>query len=400
MGINFPPEPTGMAPYAGALTQGLADEGHAVDVLTTHPHYPEWRVREPDGTWARREERAGVRVRRLRHYVPARPFGLRRLLSEISLGVRLLFTRWPRTDVVVAASPALFATAATIVRAKLRRVPVIVWVQDFYGVGLAESDPGRRARARFVGRLESRILRAADAVVLIHEGFRRTAERRLGVDPQRIHVVRNWSHLPPRGPVDREAARRARGWGDDEFIALHAGNMGFKQNLANVVLAAGVSASRGLPIRFTLLGDGSERAELEELGRNVDSLEFLDPLDEQSFVEALAAADVLLVNEKAGIAEMAVPSKLTSYFDAGRPVVAAVDANGLAAIEIEAAGAGVIVRPAAPAAVVDAIEELRADPEWQRSLGGAGRQYRLSVMRESDAIAAFAKVVTAVSEIS
>lgn len=43
-GLNFPPEPTGIAPYVGALATGLAAAGHDVTVHVAHPHYPKWEV--------------------------------------------------------------------------------------------------------------------------------------------------------------------------------------------------------------------------------------------------------------------------------------------------------------------------------------------------------------------
>ena len=46
------------------------------------------------------------------------------------------------------------------------------------------------------------------------------------------------------------------GWREDEFVALHSGNMGYKQALDNVVRAASLIARRRR-VRFVLLGDGS-----------------------------------------------------------------------------------------------------------------------------------------------
>jgi len=40
LGINYAPEPTGIAPYTTGLAMGLAERGHDVLVLTGHPHYP------------------------------------------------------------------------------------------------------------------------------------------------------------------------------------------------------------------------------------------------------------------------------------------------------------------------------------------------------------------------
>lgn len=72
---------------------------------------------------------------------------------------------------------------------------------------------------------------------------------------------------------------------------------------------------------------------------------------------------------------MALPSKLTSYFVAGRPVVAAVSPAGWTAREVARAGAGVTVPAADPEALLDAITELAADPARCDRLAAAGPLY-------------------------
>jgi glycosyltransferase involved in cell wall biosynthesis len=89
----------------------------------------------------------------------------------------------------------------------------------------------------------------------------------------------------------------------------------------------------------------------------------------------LRAADVLIVNQRASVGDMAFPSKLTSYFPAGRPVIGAVRSDSDAADELRASGSGIVVEPEDPDALVGAIAALRADPRRARQLGQAGNFY-------------------------
>jgi hypothetical protein len=59
----------------------------------------------------------------------------------------------------------------------------------------------------------------------------------------------------------------------------------------------------------------------------------------------MRAVDALLVSEKPGIVEMAVPSKLTSYFSTGLPAKATTEEGCTTAEEIVSSGAGVVVAP-------------------------------------------------------
>ena len=51
-------------------------------------------------------------------------------------------------------------------------------------------------------------------------------------------------------------------------------------------------------MRALLLGAGNQRAHLEELAQGVERLQFIDPLPEGEFELAMAAADVLILNER------------------------------------------------------------------------------------------------------
>ncbi|ANP71459.1 glycosyltransferase WbuB [Cryobacterium arcticum] len=400
IGLNFAPEVTGISPYTSSLVGGLAQHGMTVRALTAHPHYPEWKIHDGYGRWTSSEVINAVPVTRLRHYVPANPGGVNRLVSELSFGVRVFFARWGSPDVIVMVSPALFSTAVAMVRARLspKRPLVNVWVQDIYSLGITETGMGDGPVAKLITWIEKVTLKAAAGVVVIHDRFGQHLSRNLGVRPERIEVVRNWTHLDATGATDVAETRARYGWSDIETVVLHAGNMGVKQGLENVVDAARLADEQGSPVRFVLLGNGSQREELQALGAGVSRLQFVGSLDDTDFQDALASADVLLVNEKPGVSEMAVPSKLTSYFNAARPVIGATDPEGLTASEIDAASAGRIVLAGDPQALLDSALVLGGDPELARSLGENGFRYRLEVLSERAAIDKFASWLRALAK--
>ena len=399
LSLHYPPDATGIAPYAGGLAAGLSARAHRVSAYVAHPFYPEWSVRPGYGQWRSTSVIDGVTVNRLRHYVPQPPRGLRRLLSEISLGVRLLFIRSRRDCVVIAVTPALFATAVALLRIRLgsARPPVVVWVQDIYTLGMSETKEGGGLSIRVTKFVESCVLRAADMVVAIHPRFADYLAEELGVERERIAVIRNWTHLKASDVMSRPDARAALGWPTDVALAVHTGNMGAKQGLGNVIEAARLADALDAPIKFILVGDGGEREGLERLAQGVGRVEFVDPLGDFDYRCALAAADCLVVNELPGVAAMAVPSKLTSYFDAARPVVAATDASGITAGEIEQSGAGVVVPAGDPQALLEVALKLSADGQKAAAYGAAGRRFRTNVLDADAAIDAFEVVLDAVT---
>lgn len=382
VGINFSPEPTGIAPYTTRIASGLIERGHDVRVTTTFPHYPQWRIGPEWAGWTRRQVVEGVPLKRVRHYVPADPVGIPRALSEVSFGARAVASSWSRPDVVLSISPALLSSSMVVARARAAGVPVGVLVQDIYSVGLQETSRGRAARA--MGRIERRTLRAADGVGVIHDRFRARLVSSLGVDPERIVELRNWTHVRQPVGAERSTVRARMGWGE-ETVVLHSGAMGQKQDLGAVVEAARLAERRGLAVRFVLMGDGGERARLEAQAAGLSAVTFLDPVDERHFADVLSAADVLLVHERPGVVEMAVPSKLTSYFSVGVPVLAATDEHSTTAEEVARADAGLVIAPGDPEELLEGVRKIVVDerrPLWSQN----GPLYCREMLSESAAL--------------
>jgi len=392
LGLNYAPEPTGNAPYTTALARHLQATGFTTTVLTAFPHYPQWRRYDGYRGWRSETIDEGVRLIRLKHWVPYPPRGVRRLVSEISFGIRLVLSRWHRPGTVVLVSPALFSTFLAMLRLTVQRRPRrIVWVQDLYSQGMEETGEGGGLAQQVARMVERWTLRRAHTVIAIHEVMAMRMIESLGVDRDRIEVIPNWTHVTPSGlsPTD---AKKHLGW-PPVFTALHAGNMGLKQGLEVIVSAAREAAEREPSLRFVLLGDGGERARLEELAADISAIAFIDPLGDSDFSVALAAADVLLVTEALGVAEMAAPSKLTSYFAANRPVVASVSADGIVARMMLEAGAGIVTAGGDSESLLAAVEELRENPDHRESYSQRARDYWLHNLGPDPALAAWARIL-------
>ncbi|UKA56551.1 glycosyltransferase family 4 protein [Arthrobacter sp. FW305-BF8] len=385
--MHFTPERSGNAPYTSSLARGLQREGHSVTVITGYPHYPEWRRHAGYKGRSMHEMIDGVRVKRLNHYVPSNPTGLRRILMEVSFGLHAILSKWQKPDLVILVSPALLSTGLASLRASVGKgLPTLVWVQDLYSRGMVETG-STGVGGKVAAYIESSILRSADTVVAIHDRFRTHITQSLGVDSQSVKVIRNWTHLGHVAAYDVRATRKARGWADSDVIVLHAGNMGMKQGLENVVESARLAHQRRSLVKFVLMGDGNQRQKLERIASGIDNIEFIDALPDDEFQQTLGAANVLLVNELPAVRDMSVPSKLTSYFNAGVVVVAATDAESVTAAELQASGGGMRVNPDDPAALLATVELLGQDAVLARDLGAQGRKFRDETLSEAPAIA-------------
>jgi colanic acid biosynthesis glycosyl transferase WcaI len=383
--INYAPEATGIAPYTTALAEHWA-ERHNVTVVTSFPHYPAWRSEAGRHWLGSTEERNGVRILRRRIYVPPRQTAARRAAYEATFLVNGLLARPGRPDAVIGVVPSLSGGVLARLGAARFHAPYGLILQDLMAHAAAQSGISGGVRAaRITAAIETWAVARARTVAVVSEAFRPYLEAR-GVPAARVSLLRNWSHV--RAPTaDRTATRARLGWGPDKIIVLHAGNMGLKQDLDQVLDAAAAASGRSSPILFVLMGDGSQRSMLELRARGLAGISFLPFQPEDQLTDVLAAADFLLVSERRTVLDMSLPSKLTSYMAAGRPILAAVRPDGATAAEIRRAGAGVVVAAAEPHDLIEAVGDLAAKPDLMQEYGDAGRRYAATTLGSSTAFA-------------
>ena len=71
LSVNYWPEVTGIGAVTTYRAEHLAAAGHEVEVCTTFPYYPDWKVpQEYSGKLGLKEKRNGVRIVRSYAYIP------------------------------------------------------------------------------------------------------------------------------------------------------------------------------------------------------------------------------------------------------------------------------------------------------------------------------------------
>ena len=376
VGINYDPEPAGIAPYTTAVARYLASGGDEVEVWTGLPHYPSWTVPKPyQNVFRRRYREHEVSIRRFAHYVPRSQTASRRALYELTFGLQVAASRWTdRPDVILCVIPSLLSAAWLSWIGRRRGIPVVLWVQDLMAHAAVQSGIPGGQKAKSAAAFAERVaLQNAQAVGVVSEAFREHVATVRG-HSQGIVRLRNWSHVSSPSST-RERWRAALGWHSGETIVVHAGNIGLKQGLEVVVEAAKRASKRVLNVRFILIGEGSQKRTIQKMSETIAALSLLDPVPTDDFTGVLSAADILLVTERKGVRDMSLPSKLTSYLVVGRPILAAVERGGGTAEEVYRSGAGLVVDPGDPEALLAGVVTLRNDPIATRSMGAQGETY-------------------------
>jgi glycosyltransferase involved in cell wall biosynthesis len=356
---NYWPEPTGIAVYTTDLAETLQADGHEVSVLTSLPHYPWWRIPSEfahltEGTGLQNE----VSVIRCNHIIPARMNALLRMRFEFSLwwNLRRVSKQMIGHDfeAVIACIPTVAAGIVGKSIAKRCGIPFGLIVQDLSGAGAKQSGlRGGALISKIAHLVEGIALHGADSLVVVSPAMRDVIVE-LGVPAERITEITNYS-ARAIASVDKTSARAKFEWASNDFIVIHTGNMGTKQDLANVVRAA--DALRGdSKIKIYLVGHGNQESNLKTLCAGKNNIAVLSAVSDADYSALLSAADLLLVNERSTQMEMSLPSKLTSYLYSERPVIAAVPRGG--ATWKFLVGVAELVEAGDPKALALKIEEL------------------------------------------
>ena len=384
-GINYLPEPVGIGKYTGELANWLSARGHRVRVLTGHPYIPSWRLGNDDKSVKNkygRGKQGEVEVWRCPLWVPKRPTGLTRLLHLASFALTslppLLAQRRWRPDVVFTVAPALFCAPGALLLTRLCGSGCHSWlhIQDFeldaaFELGLLQ---GAWLRGLAEG-WERRTLRGFTRVSTISGAMARRVDQK-GVERGRIVLLPNWVDLTairPQGPEERTTNpyRQSLGLPEGAVVLQYSGSMNKKQGLELLVTV--IHALAPIPnLIWLLAGEGPTKEALAQATAGMDNVHLLPLQPAERLNDWLNLADIHLLPQKAGAADLVLPSKLLGILASGRPVVASSPASS--ELGQLAEHAGLRVEPEDPQAFAEALGRLAGDPALRQRLGTRARQ--------------------------
>lgn len=344
----FPPEPGAAAYRLGWLARMLSEAGVRVEVLTTRPP----RVAASSGAaLSDVESRSAVRVRRwpvlrdkggnVRGYIQFASF-------DGPLMLRLLAHR---TDLVVVEPPPTTGVAVRLITA-LKRVPYVYYAADVSSTAAAGIGVNP-AIVRVLAGVESWVLRGAAHVLAVSEGV--AAElRSLGVDESRVTVVGTG--------VDTEAFRPATVPDDEEPTLVYAGTMSEIHGAEVFVRAFAEVAGEYPEARLVMLGQGTERAALEDLAGALapGRVTFEGLVGADRVAQALGSARVGLASVRPGRGyDFSFPTKMFVSTACGSPVIYAGVGPGAEMVREHHLG---WAAPWDVAAVATAMRQALAEP--------------------------------------
>lgn len=372
----FDPEPS----FKGMVfARELARLGFDVEVVTGFPNYPGgklypgYRIR-----WLQRDRQDGVLVTRVPLYPSHDASPIRRILNYVSFAASaLIYTLFVarRPDIIYVYHPPLTVPVVASLVRLVRRVPVVLDIQDMWPDTLIATGMFSSAHAlKIVSRVCDWVYRRVDHIVVLSPGFKRLLTER-GVSATKVDVVPNWcdEEKLTTSADDVAAALPA----DGAFRIVFAGNLGKAQSLDAVLDAAELLRVRAPAIHFVFIGSGLDKARLmlKAEAMQLPNVTFVAQVPMREAGVLMQQADALLVHlRKDPLFEITIPSKTQAYMAIGKPILMAVE--GDAAALVNESGCGVNAIPESPVAIAAAALVLfEMEPSSLRDMGERGRRY-------------------------
>jgi colanic acid biosynthesis glycosyl transferase WcaI len=402
-GINYYPELTGTGKYTAEMCEWLARRGHRIDVITSFPFYPQWKIYEPyrNKRW-HRDTVNGVTIHRVPLYVPEKVTGKTRILHELSFGLNSLYYWIPklfrRYDAAIGVCPPMQMGLLPCIYKFLHRSPFVFQVQDLQvdaarSLGLIKNEK----LLYLLDKVERFLLRQSTVVSTISDGMKRKIVSK-GVKEDNIFLLPNWADTDFIKPMAKgESLKKDLGFEEEDRIVLYSGNIGEKQGLEMVINVAGKLRSEK-DLHFVFVGEGAARERLQNMVRekNLPNVSFHPLQPYEKLPQLLAMADLHLVIQKTAASDLVMPSKLASILASGGLSITTAERGSSLYNMIEENNVGLLIEPEDNEALYNVIKNnLDSDLSTLRN---AARKFAEDYLDKEKILSSFEKLLHSLSD--
>lgn len=307
----------------------LAQRGHDLRVITSHPHKA---IASDESAVETFDESKVLRT----HLRDVGPGGLKGyVLHYLSFVVGALRCGWQlrrsgwRPDVIWATSPPLFAGIAGVVLAWLFRRPIVLDIRDIWpDSAVSAGQMSASGRAYHIGRiLEKNLYTAARAITCVSKPM---AEYLRSQSSTPVEVIYNGIDPNQQIKVSPEKIVKR---------IVYAGNLGRLQGLEMLIGAFQKTLHDPLfeGWEIALIGAGAHEQMLRKRVADLQldaRIHFIAPVSKIAATRYLAESAVLFLNLKAdAVFALTIPSKVFDYMLVSRPILGGIVGEGKEILE-------------------------------------------------------------------
>ena len=270
-------------------------------------------------------------------------FFLRRSM-DITYGKRIIdLIKIEKPDVVICSTMPLDPLNNIISHCKEKEIKSIFWIQDIYSEAISKIlNKKIPLIGGLIGKyyyyLEKKCERLSDKIVVISSAFKKFLDKK---SFSKVSVIENWS------PITKPQLQKIRFYKKKfnplkKFCFIYSGTLGYKHNPELLIEMA-----KKFPEAIILISSSGKFASiLKEISKKqLTNIKVTNWVDHEDLSAFLSIADTFIVTLDNDASTFSVPSKIYTYLNIGRPILASMPLQNLASKKIIKMKVGYVSKP-------------------------------------------------------
>lgn len=333
------------------LSEALVQAGHTVEIITSH-----------NSSKYKLISRKNINV----HYLPVKYHNsmgflsrVRAFYSFVKKGKKLAKSI-PDVDLCFATSTPLTVGLLALHLKKKLQIPYIFEVRDLWPEAPVQMGVIKNAYLKKrLYRLELKIYQQAQKIVALSPGIRSYIRTKVPDKP--ISVITNMSDCHYYEPNIKNRTILKKYGLSDELVITYFGAFGKANELTHLVSCARDCYEHfGMKVRFVLIGEGSEKQNIEKLSTGLKNVKLIPYSTRSELKDLLSITDLSYISfANKPVLESSSPNKFFDSLAAGKGCI--INFKGWIKDLIEKQKCGFYHDPSSPTEFVQAIENILAD---------------------------------------
>lgn len=375
--------------------EGLVERGYEVDVLCGIPNYPKGEFFEGYSFFKNRKEiHNGVNIQRAFEIPRIGNTNIMIFLNYISYPVascfhlpKLLLKKYDKIF-IHQTSPVLMGISG-IILGKVKRIKTITYVLDLWPENLySVLEIKNKILRKIIYSISTWFYKHTDKLIAVSPEIEILLKERVNKQQGKITTVYQYcENIYEKNVYDKYVEKKFEG----KFNILFTGNLTPAQSPDTIIATALLlnTNSYGEKIHFIIVGGGMSMPNFEEsVHRNnlnhMFTFEGTKPIQDMPKYTNIADALLVTLAENIGL-NLTIPSKVTSYIAAGKPIVASV--NGATRYLIERIKCGLVSTPGNSDELYKNILNLyNMDSKMRYKMGKNARRFHFNYLERNKSI--------------
>lgn len=374
IGINYYPEDSAIGLYTTEKAEYLAENGFEVTVVTGFPYYPQWKILNSyqDKPLFFKETVNGIKVLRIKQYVPSNPSFTKRIIHLLSFtfGSVINLFKTPKPDIVISIVP--FTTSMFLGWLLKLRYKSKLWVhiQDFeFDAALDSGLINKNSKAIFkiLMWIEKKLLNKADVISTISYGM---LNKLKGKTSASSYYLTNWIDVS----LFNESHKKHPYLQSKKFKILYSGNIGAKQDWVLFYKLMGELQHLD-NIEVIIVGDGAEKKNLIKKIEQFNFVKHYGLVPYSDLPSLLMGADAHILLQKTEVIDTVMPSKLLGMMVSGKPSIVTGNPKSEVAKVIEESKGGYYLVGNSTSEIKKHLLFLMNNPDVAEEFGDNAKKY-------------------------